>query len=141
MYILKAEASFDSAHFLKDYRGKCGNIHGHRWRIVVGVKDDKLVGEEDLQNRGFVFDFGKLKSDIKNIADSLDHKFIIEQGSMDKTTLHTLETFYGFEIVECQFRPTAENFAEFIYNIMKKKYKMDFVEVYETPNNVATYRE
>jgi len=32
MYGLKTEASFDSAHFLTDYYGKCENLHGHRWR-------------------------------------------------------------------------------------------------------------
>ena len=35
MYGLKTEASFDSAHFLTDYYGKCENLHGHRWRAVV----------------------------------------------------------------------------------------------------------
>ena len=31
MYILKTSASFDSAHFLAGYTGKCANLHGHRW--------------------------------------------------------------------------------------------------------------
>ena len=35
MYVLQTEQSFDAAHFLKDYKGKCSNIHGHRWRVVV----------------------------------------------------------------------------------------------------------
>jgi 7-carboxy-7-deazaguanine synthase len=26
------EQSFNSAHFLAGYQGKCANIHGHRWR-------------------------------------------------------------------------------------------------------------
>ncbi|MEF2600873.1 MAG: 6-carboxytetrahydropterin synthase, partial [Fusobacterium mortiferum] len=33
MYTLISEASFDSAHFLSGYNGKCKNIHGHRWTI------------------------------------------------------------------------------------------------------------
>ena len=35
MYLLKTSASFDSAHFLSGYNGKCANIHGHTWKIEV----------------------------------------------------------------------------------------------------------
>ena len=35
MYGLKTESSFDAAHFLTDYHGKCENLHGHRWRVVA----------------------------------------------------------------------------------------------------------
>lgn len=44
MYMLQSEASFDAAHFLKGYDGKCKNIHGHRWRIVVRISGDSLIG-------------------------------------------------------------------------------------------------
>ena len=37
MYCLQTEAAFDSAHFLTDYYGKCENLHGHRWRVVVTI--------------------------------------------------------------------------------------------------------
>ena len=43
MYFLQSEASFDAAHFLKNYNGKCKNIHGHRWRVVVKVSGDRLI--------------------------------------------------------------------------------------------------
>ncbi len=33
MYGLKTESSFDAAHFLTDYHGKCENLHGHRATI------------------------------------------------------------------------------------------------------------
>ena len=42
MYILKTEASFDSAHFLAGYNGKCSNLHGHRWKIVLEVQTEEL---------------------------------------------------------------------------------------------------
>lgn len=42
MYYLKTESSFDSAHFLKGYAGKCRNLHGHRWRVVVEIAADQL---------------------------------------------------------------------------------------------------
>ena len=45
MYYLKTESSFDSAHFLKGYDGKCRNLHGHRWRVVVEIAADQLKDE------------------------------------------------------------------------------------------------
>lgn len=56
MYILKTEASFDSAHFLSGYDGKCSNLHGHRWRIVLEVQTDEL--KDDLQHKGMYVDLG-----------------------------------------------------------------------------------
>ena len=48
----------------------------------------------------------------------------------------------GFSLYEVDFRPTAENFAKHYYNLMKGKgYEVLQVSVYETPDNVAIYRE
>ena len=65
MYTLKTEHSFDAAHFLYGYEGKCSNIHGHRWRVVAEVSSDEL--ETTGQNRGMYVDFGDLKKDLKEI--------------------------------------------------------------------------
>ena len=65
MYILKTEASFDSAHFLAGYNGKCSNLHGHRWKIVLEVQTEEL--KEDDQHKGMYVDFGELKKDLRNI--------------------------------------------------------------------------
>ena len=62
MYILKTEHSFDAAHFLYGYEGKCSNIHGHRWRVVLEVCTEDL--QEDGQNRGMYVDFGDLKREF-----------------------------------------------------------------------------
>ena len=66
MYTLKTEHSFDAAHFLYGYEGKCSNIHGHRWRVVAEVSSDEL--ETTGQNRGMYVDFGDLKKDLKEIG-------------------------------------------------------------------------
>lgn len=42
MYTLQTSASFDSAHFLKGYEGKCSNIHGHRWTVEVTVASEEV---------------------------------------------------------------------------------------------------
>lgn len=139
MYYLKTEQSFDSAHFLKGYQGKCSNIHGHRWRVVVEIKARELSNHP--QTRGMVVDFGDLKAALKEICDHLDHCLIYESGSLRPGTLLALEE-EGFRLVELPFRPTAEHLARHISQLMKAQgYEVDRVEVYETPNNCAVYGE
>ena len=137
MHILRAEHSFDSAHFLPGYNGKCSNIHGHRWRVVVEVKSDELVRGGQLD--GMVVDFGDLKDDVKEMVDYYDHSLIIMSGSMRKETLGlVLED--GFKVIEVDFRPTAEEFSKHFFELMEdKNYKLHRVEVYETPTNCAVY--
>ena len=67
MYMLRTEQSFDAAHFLKDYDGKCSNIHGHRWRVVVSIRAEKLSTEQ--QTKGMILDFSDLKKALKSICD------------------------------------------------------------------------
>ncbi len=137
MYVIKVEHSFDSAHFLSGYSGKCSNIHGHRWKVEVEVFNQELV--KDGQNKGMVIDFAYLKNDLKETLDYYDHSFIIEAGSLKKSTLECLLD-EGFRILEVEFRPTAENFSCFFYNIMQRKgYQVRRVTVYETPTNSASY--
>lgn len=139
MYKLKTKASFDSAHFLKDYEGKCSNIHGHRWTVEIEVGAETL--ESDTQNRGMVVDFSNLKKDLREIADHFDHSLIMETGSLKQATEDALIA-ENLRIVKVDFRPTAENLAKYIYDEMTSRgYKVIEASVYETPNNVASYCE
>lgn len=137
MYTLKTNACFDSAHFLSGYEGKCSNIHGHRWKVEIEVGSDAL--EMGGNYRGMVVDFSKLKADLTNITEALDHCLIVEIGSLKRRTLEVLKED-NFKIVEVMFRPTAENFAKFFAGEMTERgYKVIRSTVYETPNNCATY--
>lgn len=139
MYILKTEASFDSAHFLAGYEGKCSNIHGHRWKIILEVKTEEL--KDDVQHRGMYVDFGELKKDLRELADSMDHALIIEKNTLKETTLEALKS-ENFHIIALDFRPTAENMARYFHEKIKELgYNMHAVTVYETPTNGATYME
>ena len=107
MYILETEQSFDSAHFLSGYKGKCSNLHGHRWRVVARIAMDEL--NKEGQTRDMVIDFGDFKDALKKLTDALDHSFIFETGSLKETTLTALKE-EGFLLHEVPFRPTAEQF-------------------------------
>lgn len=139
MFYIKSEESFDSAHFLKDYEGKCRNVHGHRWRVVAEVKGEELSEEE--QTRGMLFDFSELKTTLKELCEELDHCMLYEKGSLKETTIRALEEEH-FKMIELSFRPTAENFACYFYKKLEEKgYWVHRVEVYETPNNCAVYEK
>lgn len=137
MYFLKTEHSFDSAHFLQGYDGKCRNIHGHRWRVVVTIQSDSL--KDSKQERGMILDFGDFKQDLKTMIDFYDHALLIEKGSLSNKLYEALLE-ENFKLIELPFRPTAENMAKFFYDELSKQYRVDLVEVYETPNNCASYR-
>lgn len=137
MYTLKTKSSFDSAHFLAGYTGKCRNIHGHRWTVEIEAGDVRLIKEG--KNRDMVVDFSDLKEALREKTEELDHCLIIEKNSLKEATLKALHD-EEFKIIELPFRPTAENLAEYFYNYMQDKgYKVLQVSVYETPNNVATF--
>lgn len=137
MYQLTTEYSFDSAHFLAGYQGKCANLHGHRWRVVLTVESEKL--RTDVQHDGMCVDFAELKTDLRSLLDSMDHILIIEKDSLRPETRQALQT-EGFPVMEMPFRPTAENFAKYFYDyFMRMQYQVAQVQVYETPNNCATY--
>lgn len=137
MYYLTSEASFDAAHFLKDYNGKCRNIHGHRWRVVATVQGKAL--QDSGSQRGMLMDFGDLKADLKALADRYDHSLILETGSLRDITLKALQE-EDFHLEFVPFRTTAENFAKHFYLLLTQKgYSVRDVAVYETPTNCAVY--
>ena len=134
MYVVTTEQSFDAAHFLAGYVGKCSNLHGHRWRVLV------KVGSERLADDGMVVDFANLKQDLKELAEYFDHCLIIERGSLKPATYQALQD-EQFRIVEVPFRPTAEHFSKYFYEqMLEKGYQIQETIVYETPNNCASYR-
>ena len=129
MYLLTCEASFDAAHFLTNYDGKCHNIHGHRWRVILNIKGEP--------KNGMVVDFNDIKKDLKNECDYFDHTFIVEKDSLNKELFDLLSK--DFLLREVPFRTTAENFAKYFFDKLNSKYEVYEVAVYETPNNCARY--
>lgn len=67
------EVTFDSAHMLSNYQGKCANLHGHTYKLQVSV-------EAPLQDKGnetgMVMDFNNLKGAIDFVIEAFDHAII-----------------------------------------------------------------
>ncbi|GAB4180768.1 MAG: 6-carboxytetrahydropterin synthase QueD [Calditrichia bacterium] len=120
MFIVQIESWFESAHSLRNYEGKCKNIHGHNFKVVVSFKS------EQLDERGMVIDFLDAERELKKITDRLDHKYLNEVAPFD------------------QINPTVELLAKYIYDELRTAFPgvmVDKVMVYETEQFVATYRE
>lgn len=137
MYGLRTESSFDAAHFLSDYDGKCENLHGHRWRVVAYLHTKQLQSEG--QNKDMVIDFADFKNALRALTEAWDHSFIVEEGSLMPETIKCLEA-ESFKLSMVPFRTTAENFARYFADkLAEQGLPVAQVDVYETPNNCATY--
>lgn len=137
MFLLKAEAEFDGAHFLKGYEGKCANIHGHRWRVILEVQAETL--QDNGPYEGMVVDFGIIKKDLKEAVEAYDHVLIYQKNSLKPETVQVL-LGEQFKLKEVDFRPTAEAFAYHFYQTLDQNdYSIKRVTVYETPTNCAVY--
>ena len=91
MFEVRVTADFAAAHFLRDYNGKCENLHGHNYKVYAHVKGPKL------NEGGMLLDFTKLKAALRAVCKQLDH-----------TNLNDLAVF--------DQNPSAERIAMYIYN-------------------------
>ena len=141
MFTLKSEIQFDMAHYLSGYVGKCKNIHGHRYRLVVKVSSQTL--HESGQLRGMVDDFSEVKAVLNEVHDLFDHKLVIEENEEGKRVVEKLnESGKVFEILFVPYRPTAEEMSRHIFNEIKKRgVRVTEVELFETPTNSCIYTE
>ena len=120
MFELNVEDEFASAHFLRNYKGKCERMHGHNYRVQVSIRSKKL------NKIGLVLDFGEIKSELKKIMEILDH--------------HVLDELPAFKNVN----PSAENIAKYIFECLSKplkgkKVRLVKVTVWETARASASY--
>ena len=141
MFILKNEVQFDTAHYLSGYAGKCSNIHGHRYRMVVELASETL--QATGVQRGMVADFGDVKDLLKQLADQYDHKLLIEDNEDGRAVAAQLAQLPNqFAVVMVPYRPTAEEMSRHIYQQMKQAgYPVYSVELFETPTSSCKYQE
>jgi len=66
LYTLRKETTFDAAHYLPGYKGKCSQLHGHTWKVIV------QISSLQLNEMSMVFDFSK----IKEIVQRFDHRLV-----------------------------------------------------------------
>ena len=128
MFKVKSQIEFDMAHYLSGYNGKCSNIHGHRYKLIVSVKSETLHQEGQL--RGMV-------------EDLYDHKLVIEDNEDGRLVAQKLsELPNAFKVMLVPYRPTAEEMSrDIFYKLKDMGLNVSEVELFETPTNSCTYSE
>ncbi|MDI3473023.1 MAG: 6-pyruvoyltetrahydropterin/6-carboxytetrahydropterin synthase [Thermotogaceae bacterium] len=118
MFCVKKVFTFDAAHNLTKYKGKCEKLHGHTYKLEI-----KVCG--DLNDEEMVLDFSDLSTIVEEeIISKLDHSYIND-------------------IIP---QPTAEMIAKWIWDKLSnrfrtERYKLQEVTVWETPTSCAIYFE
>jgi len=122
MFEVSVEHTFAAGHALRNYRGKCENVHGHNYRVQITLRGEKLDAT------GMLADFVELKRILRAISEPLDHVFINDLPPF--TTLN----------------PTAENMAWYFCEKLQEQLgaqnpvEVAEVKVWETDIQSATYR-
>ena len=127
MFEVRITDDFAAAHFLRDYNGKCENLHGHNYKAYVHVEGN------ELDEGGMLLDFTLLKTALKEVLSKIDH-----------TNLNDIAIF--------DQNPSAERIAVYIYKNMLKvlsekgldlsknsNRRISKVDVFETDKNRARY--
>lgn len=100
---ISKEFSFDSAHQLINYNGKCENLHGHTYRLKITLKGE-------IKESGMIIDFTLLKKIVEEkIIEKLDHRYLNDIIS----------------------QPTAENIALWIWNELENEFTNERCSIYE----------
>jgi 6-pyruvoyltetrahydropterin/6-carboxytetrahydropterin synthase len=125
MFEVTVEDTFAAGHYLRNYKGKCENPHGHNYKIRV-----TLAGAE-LDKAGLLLDFKDLREVMKHVIERLDHQMINE-----------IEPF-------TVINPSAENLAKYFYDesntrlqaVTSGRVRVKDVTVFETDTTTAKYCE
>lgn len=112
MFEVRVEADFSAAHFLKDYNGKCENLHGHNYKVYAHVRGSVL------NEGGMLLDFTKLKAALRAVCKELDH-----------TNLNDFDYF--------KQNPSAERIAMYIYDGIVSRLKEEGIDVSKSDDGSA----
>ena len=121
MYEISVDYTFAAGHALRDYKGKCENVHGHNYKVRVTVEGEKL------NSTGLLIDFVDVRAAIRALAERLDHQFLNDLPPFDK------------------LNPSAENIARYFCDALEPQVReqglrVRAVTVWETDATSATYR-
>jgi 6-pyruvoyltetrahydropterin/6-carboxytetrahydropterin synthase len=122
MFEVTIEETFAAGHALRNYKGKCENVHGHNYRCQVTVEGP------EVDDNGLLVDFVDLKKIVHSVLDRLDHQWLNEFPPFDK------------------INPSAENIAKYIFDEVytglgvREGTRLGQVRLWETDTAYAVYR-
>ena len=134
--------TFETAHVLYNYDGKCKNMHGHSYKLFVTVKGTPINDINNVKN-GMVVDFGDIKKIVKEeIVDVWDHAVLLNALTPHKELGEDLAQ-KGHKVIECNYQPTCENMlyeiAEKIKNKLPSQVQLAYLKLHETENSYGEW--
>ncbi len=111
------EFHWEMGHRLPEHFGKCKNIHGHSYRMIVEL-------EGSINDNGMILDYFDLKRIVNPIIEQLDHAFMVYEK--DKEIVKFLESMNSKKVI-VGFQSTVENICKYILSEIKKQ---------EMPSNI-----
>ncbi len=129
---------FESAHALDGYDGKCKDIHGHSYHLIVTVIGAPILDEDHIK-QGMVIDFSDLKKIVKgNIVDRFDHALILKKDSRFRGIENKMQ-----KVIYTEYQPTCENmvidFAHTISALLPNDVSLHNLKLRETGNSYAEW--
>lgn len=122
--LVSKQFTFDAAHHLHAYEGKCKNLHGHTYEVIFGISG--------IPNEiGITIDFGDVKQIWKDsIEPYLDHRYLNETLPKMNTTAENMVVWL-FEQMEQALQETVPS---------ETAARVEFVRLFETPTSYAEAR-
>ena len=126
------EFRWEMGHRLPEHFGKCKNIHGHSYKMIVEL-------EGDVAKSGMVMDYYDVKKMVEPIVEKLDHAFMVYKE--DEEIISFLEKLKS-KMVVVEFQSTVENICKYFLSEIKKlrspqNVKKVSVRIYETADDYA----
>lgn len=145
--LITKEIEIDMAHRVPNHKSKCRNLHGHRYKIEVGV-NDKIIEEEWRSDQWMVIDFGDLKEIMIDYIDrDFDHWAVFYENDIYRENIEQmvdLESRDPRKLHFVEFIPTAENLCKLWFWLIEQPLKDKWIQIHhlkiwETPTSTAIY--
>ena len=141
MFEVRVESDFAAAHFLKDYHGKCENLHGHNYAVFAHARGTQL------DDGGMLLDFGIWKTALGSVCKKLDHSNLNDLYENGQSVFNNNPS--AERIAKWIFEKMTEELVEAERNIKGDLIKNETdisvsellyaVDVFETPTSRARY--
>lgn len=134
--------NFETAHALYGYDGKCKNIHGHSYKLLVTVIGIPISDSNNVKY-GMVIDFGDLKKIVSSeIVNKFDHATVFNKNTPHIELAKELEK-RDHNVILVDYQPTSEmmlvDFAEKIKSRLPENVQLHSLKLQETGTSNAEW--
>ncbi|WP_239365357.1 6-carboxytetrahydropterin synthase QueD [Snodgrassella communis] len=138
MFKIAKEFQFDACHMLDGHQGKCHNLHGHTYRLIVEVSSPL---QPQGSSKEMVMDFADIKTIInQHIISQLDHAYLYDETNNNERRIAALLKQMQRKVFAFPCRTTAEGISRFIFNQLTAYLPVSKITLWETPTSYCEYQ-